>query len=123
MDKVLFDESKRATGVVTIEGTIYNASKEIVVSGGAFDSPKILLRSGVGPTDELKDLSIPVIHHVPGVGKNLMDHCLCITTHLLKEDYEPVINPTRDPLFSTSGQCPMAWVQLPRILESEECKK
>lgn len=122
MDKVLFDESKRAIGVVTIEGKVYNASKEIVVAGGAIDSPKILLRSGVGPAVELKDLSIPLVQDVPGVGKNLMDHCLCITSHMLKEEYKPILNPARDPLLSTNSQCPMAWIQLPKILESQECK-
>lgn len=50
------------------------ASKEIIVSGGAVNSPQILLLSGVGPREELQAVGVPVIHHLPGVGKNLHNH-------------------------------------------------
>lgn len=109
--------------MITADGKIYNSSKEVVISSGTFDSPKILLRSGVGPGKELTELSVPVIYDLPGVGKNLMDHVLCNTTHLLKEgDLTEVVERVRDPLLSTSDQCPMAWLQLPGILDSAECK-
>jgi choline dehydrogenase len=56
------------------------ARKEVVVSGGAFGSPQLLMLSGVGPAGHLKDLGIPLVHELPGVGQNLQDH---ITTVLI----------------------------------------
>ena len=53
---------------------IANADNEIVLSGGAVNSPKLLLISGIGPADELRTLSIDVVHDLPGVGKNFHDH-------------------------------------------------
>ena len=50
------------------------ANKEVIVCGGAINSPQLLLLSGLGPADELAQLGIPVLRDLPGVGKNLMDH-------------------------------------------------
>ena len=50
------------------------AEAEVILSGGAVNSPKLLLLSGIGPADELKALGIDVIHDLPGVGKNFQDH-------------------------------------------------
>jgi choline dehydrogenase-like flavoprotein len=50
------------------------AKQEVVLTSGTYGSPPILLRSGIGPKDELEKLGIPTIMDVPGVGKNLMDH-------------------------------------------------
>ena len=49
---------------------------QVVLSAGALDSPRILLRSGIGPADELRALGIKVALDLPGVGKNLHDHLL-----------------------------------------------
>ncbi|MGX5771641.1 GMC family oxidoreductase [Microbacterium trichothecenolyticum] len=49
---------------------------EVVLSAGAIDSPAILLRSGIGPADELRELGIAVVQDSPSVGKNLQDHLL-----------------------------------------------
>jgi choline dehydrogenase-like flavoprotein len=67
----------RATGVrVRHEGQdkTLDATREIVLSAGAINSPTILLQSGIGPADELKRIGIDPVHHLPGVGKNLQDH-------------------------------------------------
>ena len=48
--------------------------RELILSGGAVNSPRLLLLSGIGPGDELRQLGIPVAHDLPGVGKNLQDH-------------------------------------------------
>ncbi|CAF3994087.1 unnamed protein product, partial [Rotaria sp. Silwood1] len=56
------------------EYNYYYATKEIILSGGAFDTPKLLLLSGIGPCDGLKYFNITCLSHVPGVGKNLEDH-------------------------------------------------
>lgn len=73
----ILTSGKRATGVEFIENGIANtvsATREVILSAGAFFSPKILLQSGIGPAAELKALGIPVIADLPGVGKNLQDH-------------------------------------------------
>jgi len=50
------------------------AEREIVLSGGAYNTPQLLLLSGIGPADELRELGIQVVHDLPGVGRNLQDH-------------------------------------------------
>jgi choline dehydrogenase len=50
------------------------AGREIIVSGGAYNTPQILLLSGIGPAEELRELGIGVVHDLPGVGMNLQDH-------------------------------------------------
>lgn len=50
------------------------AAKEVILSAGALASPHILLLSGVGPADELKEQGVECLHGLPGVGKNLQDH-------------------------------------------------
>ncbi|KFO25186.1 Choline dehydrogenase, mitochondrial [Fukomys damarensis] len=56
------------------QGCEVYASKEVILSGGAINSPQLLLLSGVGNADDLKKLGIPVVCHLPGVGQNLQDH-------------------------------------------------
>jgi choline dehydrogenase len=51
-----------------------HAAREIIVCGGAFNSPQLLLLSGIGPADELRALGIEPVHDLPGVGRNLGDH-------------------------------------------------
>jgi choline dehydrogenase-like flavoprotein len=70
-------EGKRATGVeYQRKGKrfIADAGREVILSGGAFGSPQLLLLSGVGPRDELAAHGIEVKHELPGVGQNLQDH-------------------------------------------------
>lgn len=80
VDKVMFSKTGeiRASGVATqtSDGVsrIYYARKEIIISGGAYCSPAILLRSGIGPQAELAQHNIPCTVNLPGVGKNLIDH-------------------------------------------------
>jgi choline dehydrogenase len=73
---ILFD-GKRATGVryrqAAIDRTV-TARREVVLSGGAINSPALLQRSGIGPAALLSGLGIPVIHALRGVGENLRDH-------------------------------------------------
>lgn len=75
--KIIFDENKKATGVVAESNLIpytINATKEVIVSAGAFQSPQLLMVSGVGPADQLQQLDIPVVVDRPGVGQNMQDH-------------------------------------------------
>jgi choline dehydrogenase-like flavoprotein len=52
------------------------AERGVILAAGAIGSPLLLLRSGIGPADELRALGIPVRHDLPGVGRNLQDHLL-----------------------------------------------
>ncbi|MEE9300869.1 MAG: choline dehydrogenase [Alphaproteobacteria bacterium] len=74
--RVLF-EGKRAVGIEYERGgrikKVY-VEREVLVSGGPINSPQLLFLSGVGHGDELTSLDIPVVEHLPGVGKNLHDH-------------------------------------------------
>jgi choline dehydrogenase-like flavoprotein len=81
VDRVLLEQTEdglRATGAVTrtADGSekIFYARREVIVSGGAYCSPAILMRSGIGARDELAEHGIECRVDLPGVGKNLMDH-------------------------------------------------
>ncbi len=73
----LLIENHRAVGVDYIEGKhrkTVRAGREIVISAGSINSPKLLMLSGLGPADHLAEMGIPVIQDLPGVGQNLQDH-------------------------------------------------
>jgi choline dehydrogenase-like flavoprotein len=70
-------DGRRATGVVCRRGKreeTIGASRAIILSAGAFQSPQLLLLSGIGPAQELARHGIAVVHELPGVGHNLQDH-------------------------------------------------
>jgi 4-pyridoxate dehydrogenase len=70
-------EGRRATGIEYAESGAtkrVRATREVVLSAGAFNTPQILMLSGVGPADHLKQIGIVPRHDLPGVGKNLQDH-------------------------------------------------
>jgi len=67
------------------------ARREVILSAGAYDSPRLLLLSGVGPKDDLDALGIPVVVPLPGVGQNLRDHnMLTLAGPLLKNQSTPI---------------------------------
>ena len=86
--KVLFDNDKKATGVkVTSLGFIpytINARKEVIMSAGAFQSPQLLMLSGIGPKDTLAKWNIPAISILEGVGQNMWDHIFFGPTYRVK---------------------------------------
>jgi len=67
-------EGRRAAGVVLGDGATIDAMREVVLSAGVFGSPQLLLLSGVGERDELARHGIGLLHELPGVGANLVDH-------------------------------------------------
>lgn len=77
--KVLIDPTtKTAVGVEIIDKDGHtrriNVRKEVIVAGGAVNSPQILLLSGIGPREELQRVGIRQVHNLPGVGRNLHNH-------------------------------------------------
>jgi choline dehydrogenase-like flavoprotein len=74
--RILFD-GKRAVGVEYIKGKErrqFRARREVILAAGAFQSPQLLMLSGVGDGQALAQNSIGVVHQLPGVGQNLQDH-------------------------------------------------
>ncbi|XP_061189978.1 uncharacterized protein LOC133197787 [Saccostrea echinata] len=73
--RIIFN-GKRAVGIEYERHsdiqTVYG--EEIILSGGAINSPQLLMLSGIGNADDLRKLDIPVVQHLPGVGENLQDH-------------------------------------------------
>lgn len=73
-------EGKKAVGVAYAKGgrggrTVeVRASREVILSGGAINSPQLLQMSGIGPGELLRSLGIGLVHDLPGVGENLRDH-------------------------------------------------
>jgi choline dehydrogenase len=70
--KVRFDGA-RAVGVQLADGSRLDAGA-VVIAAGAYGSPVVLLRSGIGAGDDLRALDVPVLADLPGVGRNLVDH-------------------------------------------------
>jgi choline dehydrogenase len=77
---ILFSSNKTATGVDVHSGPpqaptfLLSARKEVILSAGAFQSPQLLMVSGVGPSSILTQHNIPIVADRPGVGQNMWDH-------------------------------------------------
>ena len=87
-EKVLI-ENGRATGVRFRQGGQTRevvASREVIVSGGAFGSPQILMLSGIGPAAHLQQHGIDVVRDLPGVGQNLQEHLDYVYTYRTRSD-------------------------------------
>ncbi|MBT3787848.1 MAG: choline dehydrogenase [Alphaproteobacteria bacterium] len=73
-------EGKRATGVRYVKGGpsgkvhIVQARREVIISAGTINTPRLLQISGVGPAGLLSDINVPVVQDLPGVGQHLRDH-------------------------------------------------
>jgi choline dehydrogenase-like flavoprotein len=130
---------KQAKGIKTIDGKEYLAKKDVILSGGALNSPQLLMLSGIGPADELQKHGIPMVHELPDVGKHLQDHCFSTATLLQKpgtndrmtyETDEKAVaaaraQHTKDKtgvLSEMYCSTPMGWFKNDRVLESEEYK-
>lgn len=82
-------QNGRATGVEYLQrGQVKTAQadREIIISGGAYNSPHLLMLSGIGPADELRGMGIDMILDLPGVGRNLSDHPNIMNEYELSED-------------------------------------
>ncbi len=99
VEKVIFD-GKRATGVTYTDrsGTLQTikANKEIILCGGAINSPQIMMLSGLGEAAQLAENGIEVVQDMPGVGKNMQDH---LQARLVYKCNEPTLNDEVSSLF------------------------
>jgi choline dehydrogenase len=81
-------EGKRCVGVAYRRGgkdAAVRADREVIVSGGAINSPHLLQISGIGPGKHLQSIGVPVRHDLPGVGSNLSDHYVIRIAHRAKD--------------------------------------
>ena len=77
VNKLVLEEGDKVTGVTVDrfgKQMTLRVKKEVVLSAGSIQSPKILMLSGIGPGEHLKEMGIEVVKHLPGVGSNLHDH-------------------------------------------------
>jgi choline dehydrogenase len=128
--KILFDANKRAIGVECWEGQhLYRAdprasdanpyevkryycSREVILAGGAFNSPQLLMLSGIGPAADLQPLGIPLLADRPGVGRNLQDRYEIAVVSEMKRSWRIVEKATFEPPPSsnvTGDPCYVEW--------------
>ena len=81
-------ENGRANGVVYSQGGVerrVSARREVILCGGSYNTPQVLLLSGIGPSAELSQMGISPVVDSPGVGKNLSEHIVFHVQYLMKE--------------------------------------
>lgn len=83
--RILFDRGRAIGLEIEQDGArrTLMASREIILCGGAINSPQLLMLSGIGPEDHLRAMDVPVVHPLPGVGAHLQDHP---TVHVAMEN-------------------------------------
>lgn len=127
--RILFSGST-AIGVELLKGKerikVY-ADKEIILSGGAINSPQLLMLSGVGPEKDLKTLNIPVVQDLAGVGQNLQDHLELYVQHQCKKPIT-LYSYTRQPkktlagmqwFYNKTGPCSTAHLEVGGFIRTE----
>ena len=84
--KLIFD-GRRCVGVTYRQGGAMHelrASREVILCGGAVNSPHLLHVSGIGPAEHLGGIGVETLHHLPGVGANLQDHYVARVSHRVR---------------------------------------
>lgn len=102
--RIVIDRGRATSILIEQDGAMktLHAAREIIVSAGAINSPQLLMLSGIGPAEHLREMGIEIVHDLPGVGSNLQDHP---TVHLA------VDNPSAE----SYAMSPRAW---PRMIAS-----
>ena len=105
VERVVLDQ-RQVVGVDYRQGGVSHRvhTRQVIVAGGAINSPQMLMLSGIGAGDQLRAHGIPVQHDLPGVGQNLHDH---VYVHCLVGV---------DPMFSINPQIASPWRMLPEVL-------
>jgi choline dehydrogenase len=84
--KILVKDGKAVGVEAESGGKVFRIDADrVVLSAGAIRSPHLLMLSGIGPEDHLQQFGIPTVHHLPGVGQNLMNHLSAQTTFKVKD--------------------------------------
>ena len=113
------------------------ASKEVILSAGSLDNPKILMHSGLGPRPQLEKFDIPVVKDIPAIGQGLRDHMFCPLVHTRKEGdtdrasfysdekkMEQALEQWKKdgtgPWAKFACELGIGWFKLPRLVASEE---
>lgn len=102
--QILFTSNKTANGVLVQSGAknyTLSATREVILSAGAFQSPQLLMLSGIGPRETLRQHNIPVIAHLPGVGQNLQDQPIIGIAHRVTVPTSSLL--ANDPLYAASA--------------------
>lgn len=76
----------RAAGVEWVDKSgmhVTCATEEVILCGGAVNTPQLLMLSGIGPAEHLSSLGVSIVHDSPGVGQNLIDHLVCGTAYTI----------------------------------------
>jgi choline dehydrogenase len=95
--RILFHRNQAVGVEVNSGGEMFTVTGEhVILSAGAVGSPHLLMRSGVGPGEQLRGLGIPVVQDMPGVGQNLRDHPKVYITWDLKDGYPTEERPARN---------------------------
>ena len=109
VERIVFD-GNRAVGVELVRNGVretIHADREVIVSAGAFQSPVLLMLSGIGPSEELAPFGIPVREDLP-VGRNLQDHCMVNVNYLTDENgLFGIFTPDNFELLETEGRGPL----------------
>lgn len=100
--RLLFDENTKSTaltavGVVLADGTEARARNEVILSLGTIDTPKLLMLSGIGPRDELKNLGISCLLDQPKIGKDMIDHNYIVLNWAVSSQLGTLADFERDP--------------------------
>lgn len=131
VQRIVFNGRKEAIGAQVGAKCIISATKEVLLSAGVFQSPQMLLVSGVGPKALLQSLDIPVIADRPGVGQNLREHIVTFVSHqvnmitaskladpaYLSQAIDDFNNHAAGPLTSVGGDM-MAMEKIPSALRT-----
>ena len=100
-------EGQRATGIEIADGArarTVRAEREVILCAGTVNSPQLLMLSGVGPGDALKEHGIEVLHELPGVGRNLQDHVDCVIAYACTKPITLYRNLRADRLIGSVAQ-------------------
>ncbi|MFP5246140.1 MAG: GMC family oxidoreductase, partial [Thermoanaerobaculia bacterium] len=130
--RVLFDDDQRAIGVECLEGAHlyradpnrtpesrptatreYRCTREVILSGGAFNTPQLLMLSGIGPKEHLEENGIQCRIDRPGVGRNLQDRYEVSVVSTMEKDFEILTGATfKPPLEGEEGDpCFQQWLK------------
>ena len=115
--KILIKDGKAVGVEAESGGKVFQIEADrVVLSAGAIRSPHLLMLSGIGPEDHLRQFGIPTVHHLPGVGQNLMNHLSAQMTFKVKDGISlagrivtrrilPCTTPPKDRAPSTTWCC------------------